>query len=615
MGITETPLIEGELHVMEDYTAADLIVEYLHHLGVEYIFGIPGGAIEPLYNALARSARNGGPRAVISRHEAGAAFMADGYAIETGKLGVVCATTGPGTTNLITGVANALADNVPLLVITAQTALPKFGKDAFQDSSCAAIDTVAMFRHCTRFSTLVSHPEQLESKLISALMATHRIPKGPVHISIPADILRQQSETKPHVRPEALLHDFTLKDKAALEKLNDELGNVDRIVMFLGDGCAGAAAEIMRFAELVNAPFVTGPMGKRWVDESHPLYRGVFGFGGHEDAQNLFNNESVELVLAVGASLSEMGTGGWSDTLLNERMIHIDSSVEHFTRSPMAKLHVCGHLRAVFNKLIENVQQARNWGRSWRGLQLEDNSHLNPFGGKFIVDNIEATTSNAVPVKPQRLFSYLAKRLPSGTRTFFDTGNSWAWATHYYQRPESDGGFRMAMGFGAMGWAIGACVGASLANTKVPTVCVTGDGAYLMSGQEITTAAQENLPVVMVILNDNAYGMIMHGQRMACAERIGYRLSGNYDEPIAKSTIDFAAMAEAMGIEGIVVETPEQMEAIEFERLFKKDGPTLIDIRIDAEEVPPMGSRIKVLNEGVDAPDGVYKGETATPGG
>ena len=159
MGMTESPLIEGELQLSEEYTTSDLIVEYLHQLGVEYVFGVPGGAIEPLYNALARSARKGGPRAIVARHESGAAFMADGYARETGKIGVVCATTGPGATNLITGVANALADNVPLLVITAQTPLPKFGKGALQDSSCAAIDTVGMFRHCTRFNTLVSHPE------------------------------------------------------------------------------------------------------------------------------------------------------------------------------------------------------------------------------------------------------------------------------------------------------------------------------------------------------------------------------------------------------------------------------------------------------------------------
>ena len=595
MGMTESPVVEGELQLDEEYTTADLIVEYLYHLGVEYIFGVPGGAIEPLFNALARSGRKKGPRVVVARHETGAAFMADGYARETGRLGVVCATTGPGTTNLITGVANALADNIPMLVITAQTPLPKFGKGALQDSSCAAIDTVGMFRHCTRFNTLVSHSEQLESKLISALMATHRIPRGPVHISVPADILRGASDTRPHVRPEALLHDFTLKDKAALDRLNDELGKVDRIVLFLGDGCGTAAREIMRFAELINAPFVTGPMGKRWVDETHPLYQGVFGFAGHQNAQALFADESVELVLAIGASLGEIGTGGWAETLLNERMIHIDSSVEHFTRSPMAKLHVCGHLNAIFKKLIEHVQQARNWGRAWKGMALEDHSDQNPLGGHFIINDVESTSSNAVPIKPQRLFTYLAKRLPAGTRTFFEAGNAWSWGTHYFNRPESDGSYRIAMGFGSMGWAIGACVGSSIANPKHPTVCFSGDGAYLMSGQEITTAAQEKLPVVMIILNDSVYGMVMHGQRLGGAEPIGYELN----------KINYADIATAMGIEGIVIKTPEELEAIDFERLFQKDGPTLIDVRIDGEEVPPMGSRVKDL----------AAGGSATPGG
>jgi acetolactate synthase-1/2/3 large subunit len=595
MGMTETPVIEGEIKTEEMYTTADLIVEYLHHLGVEFVFGVPGGAIEPLYNALARSARKGGPRAIVARHESGAAFMADGYARETGKIGVACATTGPGSTNLITGVASALADNIPLLVITAQIPLPKFGKGALQDSSCTAIDTVGMFRYCTRFNTLVSHSEQLESKLISALMATHRIPKGPVHISVPSDILRLPSLSKPHVRPEALLHDFTLKDKAALDKLNDELGKVDKIVLFLGDGCGIAAEEIMHFAELVNAPFVTGPMGKRWVDETHPLYRGVFGFAGHKDAQGLFKDESVELVLAVGASLGEIGTGGWADTLLNERMIHIDSSVEHFTRSPMAKLHVCGHLKAVFSKLIESVQQARNWGRTWNGIKLPDNSASNPFGGRFVVDDIEATKCNLAPVKPQRLFTTLAHVLPKGTRTFFEAGNSWAWATHYFQRPESDGSYRIAMGFGSMGWAIGASIGSALASSKNPTVCFTGDGSYLMSGQEITTAAQESVPVIFIVLNDSVYGMVMHGQRLGGAEPIGYNLN----------EINYAAMAEAMNIEGIVVETPQELDDLDFDRLFAKDGPTLIDVRIDAEQVPPMGSRVQDL----------AKGESTTPGG
>src|SRR3990167_63874 len=153
-------------------TYADLLVAYLNQLKIDYVFGVPGGAIEPLFDALARSERKGGVRAVVARHEAGAAFMADGYARETGRLGVCCATTGPGATNLLTGVASAYADNVPMLVITAQTPLPKFGRRALQDSSCSAIDIVGMFRHCTRYNSLVSHHEQLENKLIAAIMAT-----------------------------------------------------------------------------------------------------------------------------------------------------------------------------------------------------------------------------------------------------------------------------------------------------------------------------------------------------------------------------------------------------------------------------------------------------------
>src|SRR4029079_16864086 len=170
--------------------AAELIVSYLERLGVAALFGVPGGAIEPLYNALARSERRGGPRPVVARHEAGAAFMADGYARETGKIGVAIATSGPGATNLITGVATAYANNVPMLVITGQPPLRNFGRGALQESSCTGINAVAMLRHCTRYNSLVYHAEQLETKLLNALMRAFQEPQGPVHLSIPVDILR-----------------------------------------------------------------------------------------------------------------------------------------------------------------------------------------------------------------------------------------------------------------------------------------------------------------------------------------------------------------------------------------------------------------------------------------
>lgn len=160
-------------------TLADLLIDYLAQLSVDFVFGIPGGAIEPLYNALALSMRNSGPRPILARHETGAAFMADGYYRQTGKLGVCCATTGPGATNLLTGVASAYENRIPLLVITAQTALSLFGKGAFQESSCTGINTVSLFGHCTRLSSLVSHPNQFEPKLINAVMTAFRSPQAP----------------------------------------------------------------------------------------------------------------------------------------------------------------------------------------------------------------------------------------------------------------------------------------------------------------------------------------------------------------------------------------------------------------------------------------------------
>lgn len=170
---------EVEAKVVVEPEMGDLLVAYLNQLGVEYVFGVPGGAIEPLYNALARSERNGGVRAVVARHETGAAFMADGYARNTGKLGVCCSTTGPGATNMITGVASAYENNVPMLAITEQTAISTFGKGAIQDSSYTGINTIGLYQHCTRYNTLISHPAQFEHKLSAAIMSAMGSPAGP----------------------------------------------------------------------------------------------------------------------------------------------------------------------------------------------------------------------------------------------------------------------------------------------------------------------------------------------------------------------------------------------------------------------------------------------------
>lgn len=586
---------------MDVFTYADLIVDYLNQLGIKFVFGVPGGAIEPLFNALAVSARFGGVEPVVARHESGAAFMSDGYARETGRIGVCCATTGPGATNLITGVSGAYADNIPMLVITAQTPLPKFGKKALQDSSCAAIDTVGMFNHCTKYSTLVSHHEQLETKLVSAIMTARNEPAGPVHVSIPSDVLRTVAHKQATVEGRTLRGRYTLTDQGAMDQLVIELKSVSRVALFIGDGCKDASEEIMRFAEMINAPFVTGPMGKRWVDEKHPLYRGVFGFGGHDSAKELLQDKDSELdlVIAIGAALGELGTRGWAQELMNDKLIHVDSRVEHFTRSHMARLHVCGHLPTIFRIINEKLNRAqRYWNKEWSGLPQPNDLNINGCATSLFDEELCRSDDN--PIKPQRLFTHLSRELPEKTRVFVDAGNAWAWSIQYYQRSEHDGKLHLAMGLGAMAWAIGAVVGSAAGNrgdkSVNPHICITGDGSYLMSAQEITVAKQMGIPVVYLVLNDSVLGMVMHGQRLGGAEQVGFDLG----------EVNFAMMAEAMGVEGIVVNTVDELESIDYERIFAKDGPTLIDVRIDREEIPPMGDRVKGI---------AVNGESATPGG
>ena len=573
-------------------TGADLIVGYLQQLGIEVVFGVPGGAIEPLLNALARSERHGGPRLVVARHECGAAFMADGYYRETGKMGVVCSTTGPGATNLITGVASALVEEIPMLVITAQTPLPKFGRGALQESSCTAIDTVGMFRYVTRFNTLISHQEQLENKLVSAIMSAHQGARGPVHLSIPSDVLRSPVDTR-RIQSDLLVPNFSMVDDLAIGRLYEKLARVERMVMYIGNGVGRAAKQLVEFAELTNTPFVTGPTGKSWVDETHPLYRGVYGFAGHDSARYLLRNPNVELILAVGTALEELGTSGWKEDLLNNKLVHIDSCAEHFTRSPMACLHVFGNIDCIFDRLLVQVKTARQWGRQWQSLAGRGKKNI--FEGYTTLQEPEKCLSNEAPVKPQRLMTYLSKALPDDTRIFVDAGNSWSWATHYLTRRNSEGLYRIAMGYGSMAWSIGAAIGSAIANRRGPTVCIVGDGSYLMSAQEITVAAQQQLPVVFVVLNDAAMGMVMHGQRLGQQESIGWQLN----------EVNYAAMARAMGIDGIVIERPQQLELLDMQALFAKSGPTLLDVRIDRDEVPPMGDRI----------NGLAQQGSATPGG
>lgn len=566
----------------------DLIVSYLEELHIDYVFGVPGGAIEPFYNALARSARRGGIRPVVARHESGAAFMADGYARETGKLGVCCATTGPGATNLITGVASAFMDSVPLLVITAQTSLPQFGKRALQDSSCTAVDTVGMFRHCTRYNTLISHRGQLEGKLVAAIMAAHR-GSGPAHISIPSDILREPRRVRngadrPVAGDETLRQKFSLIDPTAVETLRLALEKAKKVVIVIGGACGEAMEEILAFAENTRALLISGPEGKGWIDPWHPQYRGVYGFAGHESARQALFDEEVDLVLAVNTRLGEMLLcGGEEKRLLNDKLVHIDGVAEHFTRSPMARLHVCGQPRAVFESLNRTLRQVRRSAGGATGLK--SGPTIAGIPPHLTIEDDSTWLAADGPLKPQRVMVELATRFPENSRYLIDAGNSWAWATHYLH-PKSAGRYRIAMGFGSMTWAIGAAVGTALGCPGNPVVCLTGDGSFLMSGQELSVAVAEKLPVIFVLLNDRALGMVKHGQRLGGGEAIAFELP----------PVDFCQIARAMGARACRIRSLEDLNRLDVTEICAAPGPTLLEIHIDPEETPPMGARMKALS-------------------
>jgi acetolactate synthase-1/2/3 large subunit len=630
----------------EPFRGADLILHYLEQIGVEFIFGIPGGGIEPLYNALARSQRRGGPRPVVARHESGAAFMADGYARESGKLGVCCATTGPGATNMLTGVASAYMDHIPLLAITAQTSLRTFGRGAAQESSCTGVNTVAMYQPCTRYNSLVSHAEQLERKLISAITAALQHPYGPAHLSIPIDILRTPLNVDPAINIHTLFPSSTSVDNKTISLLYRTLYTARNIVFVLGAGAGKATNTIFELANLIKAQVVTTPHGKGLVDSYHRQYRGVYGLAGHPTAHNILKDKTIDTVLAIGTDLDELATNGWyPSALLSEKMIFIDSSPHYFSRSPMARHHISGNITDLFSRLlsrfhsireregehtpskhIQNMEQRdfpivpferrakdrriRQPPETFEGvsyLHAMERRHVperrhstdSPLAARhFRLKDEDKYLSNSTPIKPQRLMYDLSRLFPSNTRFLADIGNSFLWVIHYLHPAKwnlidrhlsSTGTIRLGMGFSPMSWAIGSSIGTALAAPENPVVCITGDGALLMGGQELTTAIQEKLPVIFVILNDAALGTVKHGQQLAGAELIGFDLP----------KIDFVTYAKSMGAEAHAINSPADMSKLDIASLCNRDGPTVLDVHIDPDEIPPLEERIKMLEADV----------------
>jgi acetolactate synthase-1/2/3 large subunit len=567
-------------------TNSDLIVAYLERIGIEVVFGIPGGHIASLYEALHRAEPRGGPRPIMNRHETGAAFMAAGYTLESKKIGVCFVTAGPGATNIVTGAAEAHACHIPMLIISGQTVLPPAGRGALQE--CGPhhgpypdiIDTVGMLEHCTCYNALVTHPKQLEYKLAAALIAAHQPLGGPAHLAIPADILRAPGPEGP-----AFPNLPTLIDNAQAESFIDDHGmnqlqelvcgtleGCGRIALFIGYECGEARDEIMAFAEAVDAPIVTSLRGKAHINPFHPLFKGVYGVGGHRSARAALEDESIQLILAVGSSLGQMGSGIWNANLLNEKLVHIHHANTYFLRSPMARLQVRGTPSRIFERL--------NQGLKGRASKTAHALHADAdFPPQLEIRSPQLATDDATPIKPPRVMVELKRRLPSDTRYLVDNGTAVEWSLHYLL-PRSAGAYRLiSTSPCSMGWAPGGAVGTAMANPGIPVVCLVGDASFLMYGHEISVAVRERLPLLFVILNDDCYGAVKHRNRQI----------GNIDLPFDLPPTDFVTMAESVGARGFRVESPGDLAALDLPAFVKHPGPTVLDVRIDPEEAPPMG--------------------------
>ena len=584
-------------------TNADLIIAYLEEIGVEYVFGIAGGAIEPLLDAIDRRSASGGPQFVMAAHETGAAHMAEGYARESGVLGVCIATSGPGATNLITGVSCAHDNSIPVLAITGQPVLSNFGRRALQESSCTGINIMQMFGTCTKYNSLVTHPAQLEQKVISAILNCKGLTPSTAHLSIPVDIQRAKPiNSSPKVTlSKKICGKKSYYDIDATEELAKLLGQNLQPVILIGPSSKNAIASIMKFVHIHHCPFVTTPDAKGLINPYHENYCGVFGLAGHESAIEHIAQKS-NLILACGMAFDEFSSGGWDANLLSNRLIHIDDNESNFSLSPMAKLHVYGDITIIFDTLCNAV--APKIQSVVRDNDKKFMNYTHEISELYKDKNANVQTPH---LKPQHLFFELSQRFPPGSRFVADAGNSMLWAiqllnhvdrrltperrSHLHGRKERRTGkspwLRVPINFAPMGWAIGTSIGIARADPTRHTICITGDGSFLMSGSDIVVALQENLPIVFVILNDGVYGMVMHGQRMNKAAPIGYQLP----------SVDFRGYCQALGIDGLIIEKLDDFEKIDLQTITQKKKPLLLDVRIDREEVPPMHLRVQTLNE------------------
>ena len=578
----ETPGAYAPARPVAETTPVKLILEYLKQEGVQAVFGIPGGPITPLFDALYHDRSI---RLISTRHEAGAAFMAAGYARLTGRLGVCVLTTGPGTTNAITGIAAAKADSLPVLALSAQVASVAFGKGSLQDSTYDRGDVVEMLRPVTKLSAMAAHPKNLTMMLRQMIRAAMTGRRGPVHLNIPTDLMRQSV-------PETLQWPMQYRpqgrsfDREAVKEAAARLLSARRPAILAGHGVnlAEARAELKELAELLSIPVATTPKGKGAFPEDHPLALRVFGLASSPWSESYLLSGQVDVLFVLGSSLHEISTQGWDERLQpKDALLQLDIDPTVIGRNYPVTTALVGDAKATLRELVFQLRRLIasgehpivHRGGALAGLKSRVAAHLEP----------EKLESQAHPMKPQRLMRELDRALPDDAAVFIDSGNNTLWALHYLDATGGRTFVHIWGEFGAMGFGVAAAIGGKIAHPKRPVVAIIGDGSFGMTGMELSTAASYPIRVAWIVLNDARFNAVHRGQQL---QYDGRTMGTEF------ARMDLAAVARGLGAEGKTIKLPEEVGPA-LKAALESGLPTLLDVHIDADEVPPIHSRVRSL--------------------
>lgn len=536
-------------------TGAEIVIACLEEQGVDTVFGYPGGAILNIYDALYK---HGEIRHILTSHEQGASHAADGYARATGKVGVCFATSGPGATNLVTGIATAYMDSVPIVAITCNVGNSLLGKDSFQE-----VDITGITMPITKYNFIVKDVNNLAGVIRRAFKIARTGRPGPVLIDITKDATSDSAEyTK--MKPEEIKPDVNLITEEDLETAVKLIRESEKPMIFVGGGAilSNASEELLEFAEKVNAPVCDTLMGKGAFSGEHPLYVGMLGMHGTKYAN--FGVCKCDLLITVGSRFSDRVSGDTSRFAMGAKVLQIDVDPAEINKNVMTSASVIGDVKEVLKRLNPMLEQQNHsrWIEYINDLKVRfpmkyDQDRLT---GPYVVEEIyRATKGDAIICT--------------------DVGQHQMWTAQYYKfsKPRT---LLTSGGLGTMGYGLGAAIGAKLAKPEKTVINIAGDGCFRMNMNELATASRYNIPVIEVILNNHVLGMVRQWQTLFYDE--------HYSATTLNDKVDFVKVAEALGCRGIRVTSKEEL-APALKEAMECGGPVVLDCQIDSDDkVFPM---------------------------